>query len=325
VTLVSVVIPTYERATLVGGAIETALAQTHDEIEVIVVDGGSTDGTLDVLDRYTDDERVTVLHDDPNGGIAGARNRGVAAASGAFVCPLDDDDRWYPTKVERQLAVFGQRGPRCGVVYSGGVARRNGRVVRTYSPWRSGRIYPEILADFGLNPYSSHMIRRACFERVGGYDTAFPHGEDWDFCIRVARAYEFAAVSDPLVERRLHDGNRSQSFGDTTDMDLVRRKYEEEIARYPDIERQFVTRWYRRRSRVHAERGEYAKGVSLSLRAAVRAPSMNAALLVASACLGRRGLGLVRRLRARADRALAAGDTIMGDADSPAKRRGDAT
>ena len=313
-TLVSTLLPTYDRAEFVGGAIETVLGQTHEEVEVIVVDGGSTDGTHDVLRQYADDERVSVLQDGPNDGIAHARNRALSHARGEYVCVLDDDDRWHPEKIERQLAVFEEREGTCGVVYTGGIARRNGRVVRTYRPHenRRGDIYPEILADFGLNPYSSHMIRRSCFERVGTYDTRFPHGEDWDLSIRLAREYEFAAVSEPLVERRLHEANRSQQFRDTTDMELVWDEYGAAIRRHPEIEARFVTRWYRRRSRVALERGAYAEAIALSLRTATRQPSANALALVASACLGRRGLSVVRRLRAHADRYLATAGADAG-------------
>lgn len=303
-TLVSVIVPTYNRAAFIEGAIETALGQTHEEIEVIVVDGGSTDGTHEVLERYVEDDRVSMLTDSDDG-IAHARNRGIEHARGAFVCPLDDDDRWHPEKIERQLAAFERQDETCGVVYSGGVVRRNGRVVRTYRPRRSGRIYPAILADFGLNPYSSHMIRRECFERIGGYDTDFPHGEDWEHCIRLAREYEYAFVREPLVERRLHEDNRSQLFYDTTDMKLVWRKHGEDIDRHPEIRERFVTRWYRCQSRVHLERGEWGEAVAYSVRAAARRPSVNSLGLVASACLGRRGLDLYRRLRTRVDRYLA--------------------
>ena len=313
-TLVSTLLPTYDRVEFVGGAIETVLGQTHEEVEVIVVDGGSTDGTHDVLRQYADDERVSVLQDGPNDGIAHARNRALSHAQGEYVCVLDDDDRWHPEKIERQLAVFDDCDETCGVVYTGGVARRNGRAVGTYRPRadRRGDIYPEILADFGLNPYSSHMIRRSCFERVGTYDTRFPHGEDWDHSIRLAREYEFAAVSEPLVERRLHEANRSQQFRDTTDMELVWDEYGAAIRRHPEIEARFVTRWYRRRSRVALERGAYADAIALSLRAATRQPSTNALALVASACLGRRGLSVVRRLRAHADRYLATAGADAG-------------
>ena len=313
-TLVSTLLPTYDRVEFVGGAIETVLGQTHEEVEVIVVDGGSTDGTHDVLRQYADDERVSVLQDGPNDGIAHARNRALSHARGEYVCVLDDDDRWHPEKIERQLAVFEECDETCGVVYTGGVACRNGRAVGTYRPRadRRGDIYPEILADFGLNPYSSHMIRRSCFERVGTYDTRFPHGEDWDLSIRLAREYEFAAVSEPLVERRLHEANRSQQFRDTTDMELVWDEYGAAIRRHPEIEARFVTRWYRRRSRVALERGAYAEAIALSLRTATRQPSANALALVASACLGRRGLGVVRRLRAHADRYLATAGADAG-------------
>jgi glycosyltransferase involved in cell wall biosynthesis len=313
-TLVSTLLPTYDRVEFVGGAIETVLGQTHEAVEVIVVDGGSTDGTHDVLRQYADDERVSVLQDGPNDGIAHARNRALSHARGEYVCVLDDDDRWHPEKIERQLAVFEECEGTCGVVYTGGIARRNGRAVGTYSPRedRRGDIYPSVLVEFGLQPYSSHMIRRSCFERVGEYDPALGCGEDWDHSIRLAREYEFAAVPEPLVERRLHEANRSQQFRDTTDMELVWDEYGAAIRRHPEIEARFVTRWYRRRSRVALERGAYAEAIALSLRTATRQPSANALALVASACLGRRGLSVVRRLRAHADRYLATAGADAG-------------
>jgi glycosyltransferase involved in cell wall biosynthesis len=314
-TLVSTLLPTYDRVEFVGGAIETVLGQTHEAVEVIVVNDGSTDGTERVLEAYrARDERVRPFHRSANRGIADGRNHALAHARGEYVCVLDDDDRWHPEKIERQLAVFDDCDETCGVVYTGGVACRNGRAVGTYSPRadRRGDIYPEILADFGLNPYSSHMIRRSCFERVGTYDTRFPHGEDWDLSIRLAREYEFAAVPEPLVERRLHEANRSQQFRDTTDMELVWDEYGAAIRRHPEIEARFVTRWYRRRSRVALERGAYAEAIALSLRTATRQPSANALALVASACLGRRGLSVVRRLRAHADRYLATAGADAG-------------
>jgi glycosyltransferase involved in cell wall biosynthesis len=313
-TLVSTLLPTYDRAEFVGGAIETVLGQTHEAVEVIVVDGGSTDGTHDVLRQYADDERVSVLQDGPNDGIAHARNRALSHAQGEYVCVLDDDDRWHPEKIERQLAVFDDCDETCGVVYTGGIACRNGRAVGTYSPRedRRGDIYPSVLVEFGLQPYSSHMIRRSCFERVGEYDPALGCGEDWDHSIRLAREYEFAAVPEPLVERRLHEANRSQQFRDTTDMELVWDEYGAAIRRHPEIEARFVTRWYRRRSRVALERGAYAEAIALSLRTATRQPSANALALVASACLGRRGLSVVRRLRAHADRYLATAGADAG-------------
>ncbi|HET7324856.1 MAG TPA: glycosyltransferase family 2 protein, partial [Halococcus sp.] len=185
-TLVSAILPTYNRAEYVAGAIDTALEQTHDEMEVVVVNDGSTDRTKERLAAYTDDDRVCVRHNEENRGISESMNRAVENADGEFICVLNDDDRWHPEKVEKQLAVFEQVGETVGVVYTGGVVKQGESVVRVYRPKRRGNIYPEVIARFGLHPHSSHMLRAACFE-LGGFDPAFPRGVDWDHCIRLAQ------------------------------------------------------------------------------------------------------------------------------------------
>jgi glycosyltransferase involved in cell wall biosynthesis len=300
--LVSVIVPTLDRVEFIGGAVETALAQTHTNLEVIVVDGGSTDGTVECLREYDAEDRVTVL-EAPGSAIPQARNRGLDRATGEYVCVLDDDDRWHPEKVARQLDAFDRLDDSYGIVYTGGVGKRDGRVVERYrpSPERQGDIYPGILAGFDLNPSSGHMIKRACFERVGRYDPAFPHGEDWELCIRLAREYAFGAITDPLVERRLHGANRSRQFRDTTDMTLVRAKHRIALTRHPVVERRFRTRWYRRRSQVALEDGRRAEAMIYALLATGRAPSPNAARLCLAAGLGRCGIELARRLRSRLD------------------------
>lgn len=102
---ISVVLPTYERAGVVGGAIDSVLAQTHRDLELIVVDGGIDDGTSAVVTGY-DDARVQYLRQSARNGVSAARNRGVEAADGEFVAFIDSDDRWRPEKLERQVAAL---------------------------------------------------------------------------------------------------------------------------------------------------------------------------------------------------------------------------
>ena len=250
-TLVSVIVPTYDRPSFIGGAVETALAQTHDEIEVVVVCDPPVEDTRRVLEAYADDDRVRTVYNDERLGIAASRNRAVELARGEYVCILDDDDRWDPQKVEKQLAVM-EANPDCGVVYTGGVVREDGRLVGRYTPSMRGDIYPAVLARFDLKPYSSHMIRAECFETVGDYDTAFDCGEDWEHTIRIAREYEFEYVDEPLVVRQFHDRNVSSlavrdrpdrlpiDLDEATDLyGRIWSKHREEIARHPRIERQF--------------------------------------------------------------------------------------
>src|SRR5262245_1076820 len=102
---VSIVIPAYNQAAYLGEAIGSALAQTHQDVEVIVVDDGSTDATPEVCARFASDARVRTIRT-ANGGVAAARNRGITAASGAYLCFLDADDRYHPTKVATQAAML---------------------------------------------------------------------------------------------------------------------------------------------------------------------------------------------------------------------------
>ncbi|QFU83041.1 glycosyltransferase family 2 protein [Natronorubrum aibiense] len=248
-TLVSVVIPTYDRPAFIEGAVETALSQTHDDLEVVIVCDPPVEETRAVLEQYADDDRVRPFYNDERLGIAASRNRAIEHARGEYICILDDDDRWAPEKVDAQLSVMADN-PNCGIVYTGGLIRQDGRTVGSYTPSMHGDIYPDILAAFDLKPYSSHMIRAECFETVGAYDTDFECGEDWDHTIRIAREYDVEFVDEPLVVRQFHDANvsnqpaddRAEQFrpdlddaGDTSGK--IWSKYCDEIERYPTIER----------------------------------------------------------------------------------------
>jgi len=314
-TLVSVIIPTHDRVAFVGGAIETVLSQTHDEVEILVVNDGSTDGTREVLERYEDhDDRVRAFHRPTNRGIADGRNYALSRARGEYVCVLDDDDRWHPEKVERQLAVIEALDEEWGVVYCGGVVRRGDRVIGTYRPRsdRQGDIYPDVLVEFGLQPYSSHMIRKECFERVGGYDPSLGCGEDWDHAIRLAREYKFSTVPELLVERSFHAENasheRRRTHGSPEGIPIriedgtgpygqIWQKYRREIERHPGIERRFKARREVACGQIELEGGNRAKALRHGCAAALKNPTVNAALVVLFACLGRHAFALARGLR----------------------------
>lgn len=255
--LVSALIPTYNRASFVTGAVETVLAQTHDDVEAVVVDDGSTDGTREALAPYADDERVTVRSNDRNRGIAYSFNRAADLADGEFYCILGDDDRWHPEKVERQLSLMRERPDSVGVVYTGGVITANGQVMRRYTPTQRGDIYPEILAAFTLHPHSGHMLRREAFEAVEGFDTSFPRGVDWEMCVRLAREYDFDYVAEPLVERTRHGDNVSAEPAQVTVNRLLWEKHGDAMREHPEIARRFRGNWARNRTYSALAAGEW--------------------------------------------------------------------
>lgn len=273
---VSVVIPTYNRAESVGDTVQSALNQTHDDLEVIVVDDGSTDETSSVLSNYETDPRVRIVRHETNRGISAARNSGIETADGEFICQLDDDDQWMPEKVEKQLECFEDLGEEYGVVYTGGIRYNNGQEVGRRVPKQRGNIYPEVLVRFRLNPHSGHMVRAEAYETVGGFDTDFDRAVDWDICIRLARTYKFGAVMDPLVKKYARpDGVETDDDHGPQICRLVWKKYREEFEAYPDIRRQFRAHWAGRRMKTALSQGAYLRATRELFRALQLDPTLS--------------------------------------------------
>ncbi|ELY53472.1 glycosyl transferase family protein [Natronococcus amylolyticus DSM 10524] len=205
---VSIVIPTYNRASVVGRAIDSALAQTADDLEVIVVDDGSTDGTDAVLDSC-DDDRLEVLETGSNGGANAARNRGIERATGEFVSFLDSDDELASTHVARVLETFQEAPEQVRGVYT------------SYRKHRDGAVYDVIraqervtLEDLGRgNPvgsFSATTFRASAFDDVGPLDEELPAVQDYEFYLRLLAADEGAeirGIPELLLDRHT-DGER---------------------------------------------------------------------------------------------------------------------
>ncbi|MCY4062482.1 MAG: glycosyltransferase [Chloroflexi bacterium] len=207
--LVSIVIPTYNRRQFVADAIESCLAQTYGNCEIIVVDDGSSDGTESYLQgRYGD--RVRYVYQD-NQGPGIARNRGVDVAVGEIIHFLDADDQLHERKIEIGLEVF-RRQPDVSVIYTHyqQVAGDGSTPVST-GPFEgySDEVYCELLRQTGCRILtSSSMFRSAALRAVGGFadDVKFRSAEDWDLFLRLALRFRFHGIDEPLVYRRVHSG-----------------------------------------------------------------------------------------------------------------------
>lgn len=265
--LVSALIPTHERAEFLAGAVESVLAQSHPDVEAVVCDDGSTDGTGDVLAQFADDDRVTVVRHETNRGVAAAFNSAAAAASGEFYCILGDDDRWHPEKVERQLARFADAPDDCGLVYTGGVLASDRRVTREYTPSQRGDVYPDILRRFDLHPHSGHMLRREAFESVGGFDESMPRGVDWEFTIRLAREWTVEYVDDCLTRRTFHEGSLSESPDQSLVHRLIWERHGDAIRDHAEVERGFRQDFDRMCLLRALQDGEWARAVRYGSRA----------------------------------------------------------
>jgi O-antigen biosynthesis protein len=197
---VSVIIPTYQRGHCVVRAIESALAQTFTDLEVIVVDDGSTDDT-EAQVTSIGDPRVRYMPSEDNAGVAVARNRGMRESRGRFLAFLDSDDIWFPDKIARQIELFERADDALGLVY-GGVERHDGQgITEATSPTHRGRLFRELLERNVIHGGGSNvMIPRHVVARVGFFDESLPAIEDYDYWLRIARDHEIDFV-DQLVMR----------------------------------------------------------------------------------------------------------------------------
>jgi glycosyltransferase involved in cell wall biosynthesis len=206
---VSVVIPTRDRPRLVVGAVTSALAQRSVTVEVIVIEDGSTVTCAGSL-RSLADSRVRMLRRDYPAGVAAARNAGIAVAAGSWIALLDDDDRWSPEKLARQLAAaesIHAAAASCGVL---AIDADTESVFDQLSPPEPDTLAGDILRKNVVPaPGSNVVVRRDVLDAIGPLDEQFAHLDDWDLWIRVAQRTRIAAVQDSLVGYRYHGRNRS--------------------------------------------------------------------------------------------------------------------
>jgi len=208
---VSIVIPTYNRGSVLPRTIESALSQTFPDFELIVVDDGSTDHTTEVV-RGIADPRVRLIGDTMNRGPSAARNRGIREARCGLVAFLDSDDEWLPRKLELQLArLDGDADPRTAIAYCRVYTYDDltQRPVHEFGEPREGALFHDLLTGWKPVTASLFLVRRAALLEVGGFDETLPCTEDYDLWLRLAQAsYRFVGVNEVLVVK--HEGAGDQ-------------------------------------------------------------------------------------------------------------------
>ncbi|MDG5818588.1 glycosyltransferase family 2 protein [Natronococcus sp. A-GB7] len=222
---VSVVIPTYERPAFLEGAIETALDQTYDDLEVIVVDDGSETAYVGrIVDDYPD--RVVGIEHEENRGLSAARNTGIDRASGEYVAFLDDDDRWDETKIERQVRCVDSSDD-VGLVTCLSVSvTPDGEVIHVERDVPSGDLSDAMLRKNLIGSPSRVLVRRTALEEIGGFDENLPTKQDWDLYIRLCQRWHVGAVDDHLCFRTSHESMSSSPEAVTRDYRAVLEKHE---------------------------------------------------------------------------------------------------
>jgi glycosyltransferase involved in cell wall biosynthesis len=209
---VSVIIPTYNRAELLGEAIESVLGQVGIDLELIVVDDGSTDDTAAILARYLPNPRLHYIQQ-ARQGRSRARNHGVSLAHSQFIAFLDSDDRFLPGGLAAHWHILSD--PRAPGVTIGGhqIVDECGQQLGERRPWEEGDLALPAWLFNCLGVPSSAVVARSWFEQVGGFDPACESAEDWDLFLRLAHAgCPMAWVTVNVCQYRQHPGNSSRAL-----------------------------------------------------------------------------------------------------------------
>jgi len=217
--LVSVIIPAYNAARYIERTLESVLAQTYPNLEIIVVDDGSSDTTPEIVQAWTERDGRVQLVQQANGGVAIARNTGIAQANGEFIAPIDADDLWHPTNLEQQIERLTKAGEQTGVCYGWSVdideddCPNGGFRAATIE----GAVYRSMLCHNFLGNASSTVIRRSALEAIGGYDMRFKQRqaqgcEDWDLYLRLAERYDYCVAPQFLIGYRKTDDAMSGDY-----------------------------------------------------------------------------------------------------------------
>jgi glycosyltransferase involved in cell wall biosynthesis len=246
-SLVSVIVPAYNAENFIGETLNSVLSQTHENIEVIVVDDGSRDLTAAIIKNAVRRDRRVKLLRQSNLGVAAARNLAIERASGDYIAPLDSDDIWYPSKIEKQLRSLEAGGPRAGASYCWCISiNEHGEVLGVGPKWDlEGEVYqPLVLRNF-IGNASVPLFRREYLEKIGGYNADLraqqAQGcEDWEICLRMAEVSEFRVVKEYLTAYRCY--SQSMSYDHSAMAKSYALVIDEVQRRHPEIA-QRVYRW----------------------------------------------------------------------------------
>jgi len=251
--LVSVIIPTYNRARPLEQAIRSVLLQSFSDFECIVVDDGSTDGTRDAP-VLKEDDRLRFVRLEVNGGVSRARNTGAALAIGRWLAFLDSDDRWHPEKLACQVE-WTRRNPGFRIVQTTEIWIRNG--VRVNPPKthekKAGYIFEPSLARCMITP-SSVMLERSLLAEAAGFNETLPACEDYDLWLRITARYPVGLIDELLLTR--YGGQPDQLSSSVFGLDRFRIRSMMDLERSDvpdDSQRDLVRKEIVRKARIVAD------------------------------------------------------------------------
>lgn len=280
--LVSVILPTYNRATTLERSIRSVLDQTFTDFELIVVDDGSTDGTREFLGRYEGVDNVRVVLSG-KGGASAARNLGARHARGTYLAFHDSDDAWVPHKLARAVEVLGEAGNEDAVFYSDMLWHRPGRDAFYYCApaVRPGCFFNERRGEFEVSGISMQtlVVKKEHYDAVGGCDEDMPRYIDLELCIRLADRYRMVRCAESLCDVYLGPGISTNTRALVAARRKLIRKYRDRLKR----PRAHLARQYLYLSHAQRLNGETVGSMLTAVRAWTVAPMQFAIMRSAAA------------------------------------------
>ncbi len=272
--MISVIIPAYNASCTILKTIESVQRQTLSNFELIIIDDGSTDKTLELVGTIKDCRLKVFSYE--NGGVSVARNRGLAHAKGSFIAFIDADDLWTPTKLASQFAAL-QEHPEAGVAYSWTrYISEDGKLAHTSEPiFHNGNVYAKLLMGNFLDSGSNPLIRRQAIDAVGEFDCTLTHGEDWDFYLRLAAQWSFVVVPEAQVLYRQFSESASSKI-ETMEKDSLRvieKTFEAAPLEFQSLKKQSLANLYLFLAHLYLKRFSVtngAKRASQKLTTAIR-------------------------------------------------------
>jgi len=199
---VSVIIPTYNRAEVLPRAIESVLAQTYEDFELIIVDDGSTDNTEEIIQSY-EFEKIRYVYQE-NQGANAARNTGIRTANGEYISFLDSDDKFRPEKIKKSIYFLESSPDDCGGVHHSHTVIRNDKIVNIAIARQEGLGINKLSKSNIIGTFSSFTTRKEILEAIGYLDEQLDASQDYDLYLRIAKKHRIYGITEILTDRFLH-------------------------------------------------------------------------------------------------------------------------
>lgn len=238
--LVSVILPTYNRATLLPRAIKSVLNQTYKNFELIIVDDDSTDNTKKIVNDFKDKRIKYILHKENKGGAA-SRNMGIKQAKGEYIAFQDSDDEWLPKKIEKHIETFKSLSIKYGVVYADCWVIEGSKkyLISSKFDQKSGLIKKDILRGNFVTIQT--VVRKSCFSTMSLFDEKLPRFQDWELWIRISKKYLFKYINEPLaIVYHQSEGSISNDMDALIkSYEMILKKHKEDIKKEQDLLREY--------------------------------------------------------------------------------------